>query len=150
MILVSRELDYARLQRDGRYRCRVSAIDNTGRNYTHGPFFAADLVVAAAVRDGFEPDWQRVELQVAVDAIIGAEDLDAFTVWEHQTSQDGYRLVLQNEDTSIDVAVVKKTVAEIESLTGWDTVQATTYRNEAVRLNDGEAARQERRSINGN
>ena len=52
MPITSRSLDYAREQRDGRFRCRVSGVDAVGRAWTHGPFSTDSLVEAEAIRDG--------------------------------------------------------------------------------------------------
>ncbi len=52
MPILTRSLDYARRQRDGRFRCRVSGLDAVGRNWVHGPFWADSLVDAEGIRDG--------------------------------------------------------------------------------------------------
>lgn len=61
MSITSRSLDYARQQRDGRFRCRVSGIDTKGRNWIHGPFWADTLVAAETIRDGVVWDVENAD-----------------------------------------------------------------------------------------
>ena len=78
MPITSRSLDYARPQRNGRFRCRVSGIDAKGRNWIHGPFWADTLADAEAVRDGVVWDVEGVEENEIIQWIEDGNDPDAY------------------------------------------------------------------------
>ena len=61
MPILTRSLDYARPQRDGRFRCRVSGLDAVDRNWVHGPFWADSVVDAEGIRDGVVWDLAAVD-----------------------------------------------------------------------------------------
>lgn len=71
MPITSRSLDYARLQSDGRFRCRVSGVDAIGRDWIHGSFWADSVVAAETIRDGVV--WNLAEVDLS-DLLTWVQD----------------------------------------------------------------------------
>ena len=78
MPILTRFLDYARPQRDGRFRCRVSGVDTAGRAWIHGPFWADSVADAEAIRDGVVWDVEGAEERDVIQWIEDGNDPDLF------------------------------------------------------------------------
>ncbi len=78
MPIISRALDYARQQRNSRFRCRVSGVDTAGRAWIHGPFWADSVAAAEALRDGVVWDMEDAEERDVIKWIEDGNDPDTY------------------------------------------------------------------------
>ena len=144
MPITSRQLDYAREQRDGRFRCRVSGGDSVGRRWIHGPFWADSVVAAEVVRDGVVWDVEGAEETDAVAFIEAGGDPDLFTRVDLSVTQYRRRLAKRvanlplsgNEAFFCNIAawVLTFTVGQIATTLGISTAKAQKILDRASRL----------------
>ena len=88
MPVISRQLDYAREQADGRFKCRVSGIDAKGRSYIHGPFGADSLVAAEAVRDGVVWDLAGQDFNDLLEWVQALNTVATFDLTDRDITED--------------------------------------------------------------
>lgn len=145
MPIISRQLDYARQQADGRFRCRVSGLDSVGRRWIHGPFWSDTVVAAEAIRDGVVWDVEQAELDDAQEFIAGGGNPNAFPLVDLTTIQYRRRIIRLaarlplsgNEQFLCNIAafIAGFTAAQIASAVGIPLAIAQKVLDRANRLN---------------
>jgi hypothetical protein len=146
MPIVSRALDYARQQADGRFRCRVSAVDSLGRNWTHGPFWADSVLEAEGIRDGVTFNLAGAEEDDAVAFTEEGGDPSTLTGIEQTTQQLRRRLLKRfaNNSTHLDrrfvcgvaTFVATFTAQQLANALGISLAKGTKILNRAITLRD--------------
>lgn len=144
MPITSRSLDYARQQRDGRFRCRVSGLDTAGRNWIHGPFWADSIVAAEAIRDGVVWDVEGAEERDIIQWIEDGNDPDTYPREEMTLNEFRRRLAKRvanlefqgNERFFCNIApwVLGFTVTQISNVLGITQAKAQKILDRASRL----------------
>jgi len=102
MPIISRQLDFARQQADGRFKCRVSGVDSAGRNWVHGTFWANSLAEAQVIRDSVAWDIEGAEETDAVTFVEDGGDPNAFPNVDLSTVELRRRLAKRFANADID------------------------------------------------
>jgi hypothetical protein len=146
MPIVSRALDYAREQADGRFRCRVSAIDSFGRNWPHGPFWTASVLEAEGIRDTVTFDLAEAEVADAVTFTEEGGDPSTLTGVDQTTTQLRRRLLKRFANNSVHLDrsfvcgvstfITTFTAQQLANALGISLAKGTKILNRAIALRD--------------
>lgn len=150
MAIVKRELVlvHKQVQADGMRLVKEICFDSSGRKYVHGPYRTDDVAAATAamnVRDwtkhteGAElRDAKKVMDRGGALADYTPKDIDKST-FDKLVVKDFMSMAVEDGRNSIckmAPAVAVFSVAQIESMTGLNTSDATDVRNRAINLRD--------------
>ena len=150
MPITSRSLDYAREQRDGRFRCRVSGVDTAGRNWASNPFWADSAAEAEDVRDNFVYNIEGRDSAEVLLWVQGRNDVANFNFTGLDLTEDQAEehivtwFATRDGDEAITVAwwiesLSPPSYTAIADRIGYTTEQRTIVQDRAIALLDAES-----------